>query len=217
MLVFRRDDSNELSYAGAATSWIPPEPLGRTMRQSAIRVGEHLRATIGYRGSFTMDGVATEAGFLPTELNPRFGGALNRVNQGLPGLPLYLLHLATAEGLQLEYRPDELERLVLQQLDPVVRGMQLLEGRFDLEPRTLEIMRDAEQEWRPAEDNETPSGTILLGPSGAGSILFVSLDADQLQTGVSTAPALCSALGFADRLWNLGIGPLLPAPDLTSE
>ncbi|MEC9070877.1 MAG: hypothetical protein VX938_00800, partial [Myxococcota bacterium] len=143
MLVFRTPGSGTLCYGGAATSWKPPEPVGGAMRSAALRVGEHLRDTVGYRGSFTLDGVVTAEGFLPTELNPRFGAAIGRMANSMPELPLYLLHLCTAEGLELDYRPHDLERLVIEEAEanPVVTGARMLEGRFDLEPRQAAIVR----------------------------------------------------------------------------
>ena len=36
-----------------------------------------------------------------------------RMSASIPDLPLYLLHLASAEGLPLDYRPMDLERLLI--------------------------------------------------------------------------------------------------------
>ena len=47
------------------------------MRALARRVGAALRDQVGFRGSFSIDGVLAEEGFLPTELNPRLGAGMN--------------------------------------------------------------------------------------------------------------------------------------------
>ena len=43
---------------------------------------------VGYRGTFTVDGVLAEEGFLPTELNPRIGGGIGTLMKGLDDFPL---------------------------------------------------------------------------------------------------------------------------------
>ena len=219
MLVFRIPGSDTLSYAGASTLWEPPASIYEQMRRHALNVGEHLRATVGYRGSFTMDGIVTKDGFVPTELNPRFGGALARMAQSLPELPLYLLHLATAEGLELDYRPGALEEFIIStaRANPVCRAMQMLPGRFDLEPQELPILRTKDGGWRPCEHGETVQATLRLGPATNGSILFATVKSGVLPLGASSAPPLCAALALADRLWELGLGDLTPAPDLSAH
>jgi len=219
MLVLRQPESSELCYAGSSTNWLPTDPVRTAMHEAAIRAGKHMSRTVGYRGSFTLDGVVTPHGFLPTEINPRFGGALGRMSQSLPYLPLYLLHLATAEGLKLDYRPRELERMIVDAVDrsPTAKGMQMLKGQFDLEPRKHPIRPDGEGGYRWAEQEEDGCGFISLGPATFGSVVFVKLDQGAIPDGASFAPYLCRALTLADQDWDLGIGPLLPAPDTRVE
>ena len=102
-----------LRCCGAATFWAPPRRRRTETREVARRVGETLRETIGYRGAFTVDGVMTEQGFLPTELNPRFGAGLGVIGRAIPKLPLGLLQLAIVEGLELGYRPADLEEMLV--------------------------------------------------------------------------------------------------------
>ena len=70
-------------------------PAGRrSARRCATRrgaLGEQLRAEVGFRGAFTLDGVATADGFRPTELNPRFGAGLGVITRGLADVPLHLV------------------------------------------------------------------------------------------------------------------------------
>src|SRR5689334_17767166 len=80
--------SPRLRYCGAATFWDPAQHRRTEMREVARRVEETLRGTMGYRGAFTIDGVMTEQGFLPTELNPRFGAGLGVIGRATPELPL---------------------------------------------------------------------------------------------------------------------------------
>lgn len=216
MLVFRRPNSDKLVYAGAATCWTPPEADRVAMRDMVVGVGEHLRQTVGYRGSFTVDGVMTANGFLPTELNPRFGGAIGRMAQSMPELPLYLLHLATAEGLDLDYRPHELDRLIVGEANahPQSRSMYILEGRQDLDDAEVDICRTGSGEWRVAKPNEQRHGQLLLGPFAAGKIVLVNMEAEFVTLGPSAAPDVIASFSLADELWNLDIGELIPAPDV---
>ncbi len=80
-----------LRYSGCATFWDPPAAVREEMREAARRVGGRLRDEVGFRGAFTLDGVATADGFRPTELNPRFGAGLGVITRGLEGLPLTLV------------------------------------------------------------------------------------------------------------------------------
>jgi hypothetical protein len=218
MLVFRVPGSSKLSYAGAGTAWEPPGQVARAMHSAVVRVGQHLKERVGYLGSFTMDGVATKGGFLPTELNPRFGAAIGRMAGSMPTLPLYLLHVATMAGEDLEYRPKAFESLVRQQAGrhPVVRGMHVLEGRFDEQARIQKLCRGRDG-WRLAEDEEESDVVLRLGPSSSGSILFASIQETSIRRGPSSAPEICELFAFADALWGLGIGPLEPALDLRSH
>jgi biotin carboxylase len=212
MLVLRVPGASTLSYAGAGTAWEPSGEVTRAMQEAVVRVGQHLREKVGYLGSFTMDGVATERGFLPTELNPRFGGALGRMARSMPALPLYLLHVATMAGRELDYRPKTFEALVRQQAGrhPVVRAMHVLEGRSDLEARDQSICRSGDG-WRLAEEDEDSDVVLTLGPSSSGSVLFASFRESSIRRGPSSASEVCEVFAFADALWGLNLGRLDPA------
>src|SRR5690606_41121857 len=77
LMTLRRPEQARLVYAGANTFWDPPARAREQMRQVARVVAEGLARRVGFRGAFTVDGVLTEEGFLPTELNPRIGAGLN--------------------------------------------------------------------------------------------------------------------------------------------
>ena len=215
MLVLRRKGSDRLVYAGAATTWEPSDTVRIQMESAVVRVGEHIRKKVGYRGSFTMDGVVTADGFLPTELNPRFGGALSRMSRGIPDLPLYMIHLATMAGEELDYRPEQLQALVRQQAaaHPVVRGMYMMEGVEGLPERRQPLCRFADG-WRLAENEEPADAHVAMGPANAGTIIMVSLEEQSIVRGPSVAPDICDLLNFVNDRWGLEIETLLPAPDI---
>ncbi|NCG21097.1 MAG: hypothetical protein GWP91_18965, partial [Rhodobacterales bacterium] len=113
MVVLRNLSEHKFAYARAASFWDPGLEHTATMREAARRMGVWLRAEHSYRGAFTLDGVLTTDGFLPTELNPRFGAALSVLAGGLEGLHLMLLNFAMVHGCEFDWRPRDLERLIL--------------------------------------------------------------------------------------------------------
>jgi len=215
MLVFRVSGTRTFKYAGSATSWHPPDPVTRNMKQVAECVGEHLRLKVGYRGSFTVDGVLTKNGFYPTELNPRFGAALGRMAGSLNELPLYLLHLVTVQGLDLEYRPSELERIINQAVEdePVVRAMYQKHGAKQVTPRTL-FFRKEEGQWSEVAEEESAHAVVTIGEGPTGPLLFVTLEKEAIRKGESHASDLCAVFAAVDRNLNLGLESLEAALDV---
>ncbi len=216
MLVFRVPGSCRLGYSGGSTFWDPTREDREEMRRIARAVGVHLRETVDYRGTFTVDGVMTAEGFLPTELNPRFGAALSTVASGLGDLPIYLIHRAVAEDGDHDWRPAELEKLILRAADANRRGggVRVVEEKVE-EQRELTMVCDGET-WRSAREGEEADGSLMLGPSPSGGFLRVGFVPERTPIGPSIAPRVAAALRFADEEWDLGIGPLEPAPELRS-
>ena len=79
--ILRDEGARTFTYGGLSTFWDPPAADREEMRGAAHRVGEHLRATYGYRGAFGIDGVLTADGFRPTELNARGSAGFTQVAQ----------------------------------------------------------------------------------------------------------------------------------------
>jgi len=208
-LVFRVPGQSHLAYAAAATFWLPEPEQTEAMREVAFRVGKHLRETVDYRGAFTVDGIMTDEGFRPTELNPRYGAALARLAAGEPELPLYLLHLAMVEGCDLDYRPDELETLVLEASMrlPTGRGGRVLPKRVD-EQRAAGLVRDERSGLRFREEGEVAAIDVRLGPATAGSYLILEVNAETVPFGPPIGPLMVEAFRLLDAAWDLGIGPL---------
>lgn len=213
MLVFRRPGRTDLLYGMAATYWDPPAADREVMRRLARRVGDHLRRTVGYRGAFTVDGVLTADGFLPTELNPRFGAALGMINRAVD-LPLMLLNLALVEREPFEWQPRRLERALVTAADAERAG-----GTMAMVHRPVEDETEADLVWaggdfRRAGEGETADATAVLGPAAFGGFLRVDLLPERTPVGPSAAPRAAAALRWADTAWELGIGELEPAPDV---
>lgn len=213
MMVLRRTGSSRLLYAKAASFWDPAPADREAMREVARKTGRRLRGSVGYRGVFTVDGVMTAEGFLPTELNPRFGAALVVMLSRQPELPLYLLHLLVADGADEDWRPRQLEAALLAAADAerAASAGVLVEREVQREER-LELVLDGG--WRAAWGDERPAATAVLGPAGDGGIVFLKLAPERTPVGPPTAPRVAGALGFLDEVWGLGLGPLEAAPQV---
>ncbi|MFO0609291.1 MAG: hypothetical protein U0324_39365 [Polyangiales bacterium] len=220
MVVMRAPSEGRFVYAQAATFWDPPPADRAAMRALARRVGDHLHATVGYRGVFTVDGVMGAGGFVPTELNPRFGAALMVLGRALPDLPLYLLHLATAAGEHLDLDPLALERLVVQSADANRQGgcARVIETRVGADRtgrlyetaggyEVLDAGADAPRGWAAV-------GAVRAGPHATGGFVDVRFDAAHAPAGPPVAPRAVAALRAIERSWGLAMGEMEAAVDV---
>jgi ATP-grasp domain-containing protein len=181
--------SPRLRYCGAATFWDPAQHRRTEMREVARRVEETLRETIGYRGAFTIDGVMTEQGFLPTELNPRFGAGLGVIGRATPELPLGLLQLAIVEGLELDYRPADLSEMLVNGADEHRSG-----GAWTTVSRVFSEMEEVrlvriDGGFARAAEGEEADATLSIGPSNLGGFVRFAAVPERTPTGISIAPA----------------------------
>ena len=211
MVTLRRPDAPELFYAGVASYW-DPEPADRdAMRTAARRVGDALRDEVGFRGPFTIDGVMTVDGFRPTELNARSGAGLQTLSRGLPGLPIQLVHAAITAGIRLDYRPRDLEALIVEHADENRGG-----GTWRALPASIEtisnraVVGDASG-YRWASDEEPADGWVIAGPSALGGFLRLTFSAARTPKGASVAPNAVAFYQYADSQLGTEIGPLGPA------
>ncbi len=116
-MIVLRTPGDVFFYAGCASFFDPPDAEREAMRAIARTVGARLREEVAYRGAFTVDGVLTSDGFLPTELNPRNGAALNMMVKGAAELPFQLLLDAVVAGVDADWQPRALEDLLLAHAD----------------------------------------------------------------------------------------------------
>jgi hypothetical protein len=194
-------------YAGAATYWDPTDADREYMRAVARRVGEAYRAQVG-PGTFTVDGVMTEDGFRPTELNPRFGAGLNVIARGLPDLPLALICQALQGGEELDYRPRELEAMLVQGADAHrYGGGWTTLSKVERESHEHALAR-ADDGYRLASPGEPADATLLIGPSNIGGFVRFTPDPTRMPRGPSIAPAVVAALALADREFGTNLGSL---------
>jgi hypothetical protein len=207
LITLRPRHSAKFLYAGAATYWDPSEADREYMRGVARRVGEAFRAQVG-PGTFTVDGVMTEDGFRPTELNPRFGAGLSVLARGLPDLPLVLICQALQGGEALDYRPRELEDMLVQGADAHRSG-----GGWTTMPKVEReshehALSHADDGYRLAAPGEPADASLLIGPSNIGGFVRFTPDPTRTPRGLSIAPAVVAAFAFADREFGTNLGSL---------
>ena len=205
MVVLRPVAGDRLFYAGCATAFDPNPDDRAAMRHLACRVGAALRETVGYRGPFGIDGILAEEGYVPTELNARAGAGLGPLAEGL-GLPMTPLRLAITQGEQLDYRPDLLERAILESADArrTCAGWSVTSRTFE-ENQVLDVVRDGD-EYRKSRRGEERHGIVQTGPGSAGGFLRFVLSPERIENGPSVATEVLRALRFSDRVLGTDFG-----------
>jgi hypothetical protein len=186
LVVLRR--AEQFFYAGCSSFWDPPAAAREQMRAVARTAGEQLRAEVAYRGAFTVDGVLTADGFLPTELNPRNGAGFATMARTLD-LPVQLLLDALVGGVQLDWRPAQLEALLLAHFDAQRAG-----GTWRMVPVVVEP-----RELVHGDDHG------LVGKAVAGSFVRMPMERPP---GTFIAPDAARFWHWADAELGLGIGML---------
>lgn len=211
MVTLRPAGSNRLVFAGAATFWDPPEADREAMRRVAVVVGAALRDQVGYLGAFTVDGVLSEDGFLPTELNTRYGAGLTVMADSREDLPLWLLNLAVVEGEPLGLGSAVLEADVLERADRHRSG-----ALWTVTHQAPATSRQQPVAFSPggarfAGPGEQPAGTLWFGPSNIGGYVRLALDPAHIPVGPPVAPLAVDAFALADERLATSIGPMSPA------
>ncbi len=200
-------------YAGCATFWDPSDADRAEMREVARRTGEGLAASVGYRGAFTVDGVLTEEGFRPTELNPRLGAGVGTMGRAVPDVPFDLLQCALVAGHRTGVGATELEEAVVAGADASRAGgtwaLSPVAPRFDGTAVDDLVLDDGG--WRLAEPGEHPTARLSYGPGSAGGFVRVQFDPGRTPIGPSVARRAVAALSFADQRHGTGFGPLEPS------
>ncbi len=206
-LVVLRHPSGRFVYGRAATFWDPPGPDRTALRALARRVGAHLRATVDYRGAFTIDGVLTSAGFSPTELNPRIGAALGLMHRGVS---FHLLNCALLER-DLGLDGPALEHALVTEADAHRQGALgfTFAGGPGPDAETQQVYlawRDGG--WRQAEPEEVPDAAATVGPGSVGGYAMLRLAPDRTPVGQSVAARAVAFTRWLDETVDAGLGPL---------
>ena len=207
LVMLRR--GHQLVYGGCATFWDPPDAMRADMRRAARQVGALLAAEVGFRGAFTLDGVATADGFRPTELNPRFGGGLGVITRGLD-IPLNLILDLAVAGRRFGASAEEIERDIVTDADRHRSG-----GSWQLTATpVIETSRGAcygPAGWRWAAEGEAADGLV----EAAGHFARIQFHGDRTPVGPSVGPRSVEFWRFAAADLGIPGNDLTAAPDIT--
>ena len=212
MVILRKPKSAVFQYAGVASGWDPSEADRAEMRIMTARVGEFLRDLFDYRGAFSIDGVMTADGFLPTELNPRLSGGFSLHAAALEDLQLGLINRALVAGHELDIDWDALESQMVTAADTMRRGRSFIPLDHHVEtPGSVRVRWDG-SDWIEASDNGT--ARISVGHGVAGSLIMFVPDPGTLPAGPSVAPLVARAVAYADAHLGTNAGELEAALDV---
>ena len=195
MVTLRQD--RRFVYAGCATYWDPPDGVREQMRSIARTVGSQLAEEVGFRGTFTVDGVVTADGFWPTELNPRFGAGINAIARA-SGLPILLINDLVAAGHDLDRSAVTIEAELVARADTDRGGGTWMGG----------LTHDTDPGIRHVDGH-----TVTIG----ARFLRCVWRQESMPVGPATAARACEFWNYADRELGTRLGPLVPAPDLSPE
>ncbi|MEM9654762.1 MAG: hypothetical protein AAGA65_21910 [Actinomycetota bacterium] len=229
MLVLRDLATHGFVYSRSATYWDPPAVDRQQMKATAEAIGRELTDQVDFRGVFTVDGVLTNDGFAPTEVNPRYGAALPARHPTIDGqaLSLFLLNLAVVEGLldDLDLRP--IGPIATSELDRARRGVAFVHtevvpqderravvvgdgsGELDVVETTGDPDRHAELA-RLDGDHPALLVSVEFGSAAASSGL-AAVEFLSAPVGPPLGPVLVEVARALDRAWGVGVGDLQAA------
>ncbi len=215
-ITLRSTSPRRLHYAGTSTFWDPPAGDRAAMRVAARRIGALLRSEVGFRGSYAIDGVLTNRGFLPTELNPRWGAGMVVLGQGLPELPLPVLHWAVTAGRPCPITPDDLEATLVSAADVHRAGGGWVSGSIAWRETRERPVVATDDGCRAANGDgatggdaaDEATGVVTTGPSSHGGFVRFTATPDRTPVGPLLAPRVAAAFRWADKALGAGIGPL---------
>ena len=198
-------------FGGMGTTWDPPAADRDEMRELVRRTGEHLRARASYRGGFGIDGVLTEDGFRPTEINTRMSGGLNNLARILDGDALTMMQVNLVAGRDAAVTVAELERWALPELDATRMGKAVAVTLTN----TVEESHDIQVAWDGSALTRADDGRlqITIGPMSPGT--FAKIDTGSvLRKGDRLAPLNVALMRFLDAELGCDFGPVEAAPDV---
>jgi len=213
-IVLTKPGESRFFYAGTATFWDPCQGDREAIRAIGSRVGRALAQRFKYRGFFTIDGILTTEGFLPTEMNARMGAGVSHLAAGLPAFPLELLSAAIRAGENLDFRPSYLEDTLVQSADICRRGSAALEFQARTHtPRQYSVVF-TEYGCQLARQSAVPDGTVLCHPAGCSTFVTFIPALGRTPIGSAFSIRAASALNLADALLETKSGPFQAPTDV---
>ncbi|WFE22797.1 hypothetical protein O7621_05505 [Solwaraspora sp. WMMD937] len=173
------------------------------------RIGAGLRERLGYRGGFSVDGILTASGFLPTDLNARLTSAM----EAAPSARRVLLHavnLLARDGI-------EPGTSVVEQLVAEIFAAGATCTIFGAATRADErATQEASVRWdgdRLVSDPSGADGALVVTPSPRGWLLTATLATARLPGGGRVGPLAPEVFRISDEVLGTNFGNLAPPFD----
>ncbi|MFG1657656.1 hypothetical protein ACGFIY_14105 [Micromonospora chersina] len=207
LLVPRRPADGTFLCAGTA-----PMPVAqqRGLIELTRWTGEALRGRLGYRGGFSVDGILTQSGFRPTDLNTRVTSAFETAPPPLR-VAVHASALLAREGLRgVDAAGPGLAENVHRALNDAaeINLLTVIRQPTPVARRHVRWRDRGLEACRP--DEAHGSVEVINGPRGTA--LRAQLARKHLPIGVSPQESVVVALRAADELLGTGIGDLQPPP-----
>lgn len=207
LLVPRRPADGTFLCAGTA-----PMPVARQRDLIELTrwTGVALRRRLGYRGGFSVDGILTQSGFRPTDLNTRVTSAFEAAPPPLR-VAVHASALLAREGLRaVDAAKPGLTESVHRALNDTT-DLNLLAMIGQPVPLARRHVRWGDRGLEACRPDEAHGSVeVINGPRGTA--LRAQLARKHLPVGVSPQESVVVALRMADELLGTGIGDLQPPP-----
>ncbi len=179
-----KSQQGEIEWIGSSSAFVVSEDEHKSISRFTEQVGNQLRQTLNYRGSFCLDGVLTPDGPKFTEINTRLGASghmASMIWDPAPGF-LQLLDIFIREFPEENFKPAELQKFVNE-----VFGLK----RFSILRHFTRTKTTGKQvhsfhydhhglQLTPAEKNHS---NIVIEPAGQGSsVMYYFLDQELPET-----------------------------------
>ena len=174
------------------------------------RVGAGLRERVGYRGGFSVDGILTASGFLPTDFNARLTSAM----EASPPEHRVLLHavnLLARDGIEPE--TSTVEQLV-EETFAIGATCTIFGAATHADEKSP---REAAVRWSGGTLVLAPSsaadGSLISTPSPRGWLLTATLITGRLPSGGRLGPWAPEVFRLSDEVLGTNFGNLAPPFD----
>ncbi|MFI6758840.1 hypothetical protein ACIBF5_06800 [Micromonospora sp. NPDC050417] len=176
------------------------------------RLGSCLRERLGYRGGFSVDGILTARGFLPTDFNARLTSAMEAAPPDLRVL-LHTVNLLVRNGIE----PDTSAVEQLAEETFTAGATCTIFGAAthadEKAPREASVHWDGD---RLVLDPRGSDGGLVVTPSPRGWLLTATLATDRLPSGGRVGPVAPEVFRFSDEVLGTNFGNLAPPFDTRS-
>lgn len=204
LVTLPRTDHGTFLCAGA----VPTLGYAASLTTRTGRIGAGLRERLGYCGGFSIDGILTADGFLPTDFNARLTSAMEAAPPDLR-VRLHAVNLLARDGV-------DPESATVEQIAAEIFAAGETYTLYGAATRVRDrAPRDVTVRWnghRLAPAADAPAdGRLILTPSPRGWQLTATLTADRLPASDRLGPLAPEVFRLSDEVLGTDFGNLAPS------